>query len=109
MGNRSFERIVGRSTGRSGIRPDFRVLRRPAEGGHGGTGLVVARRDPAALADAVAGLAGDSGRRATMGAAGRAGVERLFRLDRQLDAWERFYDDVLDRRASRAATPLVRG
>lgn len=76
---------------------------------HRVTGLVVPRRDPAALADGVAALASDGDQRATMGAAGRARVERLFRLDRQLDAWEQFYDDVLDRRASRAATPLVRG
>lgn len=66
---------------------------------HGVTGVVVPRRDPGALADGVAGLAGDGDRRASMGAAGRARVERLFRLDHQLDAWERFYEDALRHRA----------
>lgn len=65
---------------------------------HGRTGLVVARRDPVALADALGELAADGGRRAAMGAAGRTRVEERFGLADQLDAWERFYADALDTR-----------
>lgn len=64
----------------------------------GVTGFVVPRRDPDALAAAVRELTADGERRAAMGAAGRRRVERHFRLDHQLDAWERFYDDALARR-----------
>jgi glycosyltransferase involved in cell wall biosynthesis len=48
---------------------------------HGETGLLVERDDPTALADAIAELVGDPGRRAEMGAAGRARAERLFSWD----------------------------
>ena len=37
---------------------------------------------------------------ARMGAAGRDRVERLFRLDDQIDAWVRFYQDAIARRAA---------
>jgi colanic acid/amylovoran biosynthesis glycosyltransferase len=70
----------------------------PENVAHGETGLVVPRRDPAALADALGLLAADGDRRAAMGAAGRRRVEHRFRLDDQLDAWERFYADALARR-----------
>ena len=56
----------------------------------GVTGLVVPRRDPGALADALAGLAADPDRRVTMGRAGRVRAEQRFDLDDQLDQWEDF-------------------
>ena len=70
----------------------------------GVTGLVMPRRDPGALADGLARFAADGELRARMGVAGRERVERLFRLDDQLDAWERFYEDaVAHRRSDRSA------
>lgn len=65
---------------------------------HDVTGFVVPRRDPRGLAEGVARLAGDADLRARMGAAGRQRVERLFRLDDQIDAWVRFYEDAVERR-----------
>lgn len=65
---------------------------------HEVTGIVVPRRDPRALAEGMARLAGDADLRARMGAAGRERVERLFRLDDQIDAWVRFYEDAVGRR-----------
>jgi colanic acid/amylovoran biosynthesis glycosyltransferase len=59
---------------------------------HEVTGLVVHRRDPGAMSEGLARLAGDGDLRARMGAAGRERVERRFRLSDQLDAWERFYE-----------------
>jgi colanic acid/amylovoran biosynthesis glycosyltransferase len=73
---------------------------------HEVTGIVVPRRDPTAMADAVARLAADGDLRAAMGSAGRARVEVRFRLEDQLDAWERFYDEAV---ARRAATRTGRG
>lgn len=64
------------------------------------TGVVVPRRDPAALAAALTRLAADGDLRARMGAAGRDRVERLFRLDDQIDAWVRFYQDAITRRSA---------
>ncbi len=55
------------------------------------TGFVVPRRDPAALADKLALLARDAGRRRAMGEAGRARVEECFRLPEQIAAFDRFY------------------
>lgn len=57
----------------------------------GQTGFVVPRRDAAALADKLALLAGDNGRRRDMGAAGRQRVETCFRLPDQIVAFDRFY------------------
>ena len=65
---------------------------------NGATGVVVRRRDPKALAEGLARLAGDGELRARMGAAGRERVERLFRLEDQLDAWEGFYEDAVSAR-----------
>jgi len=65
---------------------------------HEVSGVVVPRRDPRALAEGMAGLAGDGDLRARMGAAGRERVERLFRLEDQIDAWVRFYEDAVERR-----------
>lgn len=70
---------------------------------HGATGIVVPRRDPSALADAVALLAGDGEQRMRMSAAGRRRVDRLFRIEDQVDAWIRFYEDALQHRLSIAA------
>ena len=57
----------------------------------GVTGLVVPRRDPDALADAIESLAKDADRRIAMGRAGRRRVLEHFGLDEQLDAIEAFY------------------
>ncbi|MCC6227470.1 MAG: glycosyltransferase family 4 protein, partial [Microthrixaceae bacterium] len=65
---------------------------------HEVTGFVVPRRDLRGRAEGVARLAGDAGLRARMGAAGRDRVERLFRLEDQIDAWVRFYEDAVERR-----------
>lgn len=67
---------------------------------HGVTGFVTRRRQPLDLADAIEQLANDPELRARMGAAGRARVERRFRMDDHLDAWERFYRDALERRST---------
>lgn len=67
---------------------------------HNVTGIVVPRRDSVALADGVERLAADPGLRTAMGTAGRARVERRFRLEDQLDSWERFYEAALQRRHS---------
>lgn len=69
---------------------------------HDVTGIVVPRRDPTALADGLSRLAADGDLRARMGAAGRERVERLFRLDDQIDAWVRFYEDAVARRTASA-------
>lgn len=61
---------------------------------HEVTGIVVPRRDPRALAEGMARLAGHADLRALMGAAGRERVDRLFRLEDQIDAWARFYEDA---------------
>ncbi len=61
----------------------------------GVTGFVVPRRDPAALAAKLALLADDPSLRARMGRAGRQRVQELYRLDRQIEAFARWYDDLL--------------
>jgi glycosyltransferase involved in cell wall biosynthesis len=48
----------------------------------GREGVLVPARDPAALAEAMASLAGDADRRRTMGEAARRRVEEAFSLDR---------------------------
>lgn len=53
-----------------------------------------------ALADGLARLADDAALRSRMGAAGRRRVEQHFRLDDQIDAWVRFYEQALTRRTS---------
>jgi len=77
----------------------------------GVTGIVVARRDGPALADALVALARDPERRAAMGHAGSARAAARFALADQLDAIERFYRGVgsapADARATGAA-PVVR-
>jgi colanic acid/amylovoran biosynthesis glycosyltransferase len=61
------------------------------------TGLVVPRRDPHALADALAEVAADPDRRLAMGRAGRRRAEQNFDNEAKLDRWEEFF---------RAAGPL---
>jgi colanic acid/amylovoran biosynthesis glycosyltransferase len=61
----------------------------------GVTGLIVARRDPVALADAVEALARDGDRRIAMGRAGRRRVLEKFGIGDQLDAVEAFYSEAL--------------
>jgi glycosyltransferase involved in cell wall biosynthesis len=56
----------------------------------GETGLVVPRRDPAALAEGMAALLSDDSRRDAMGAAGRARVRERFPLERCVVETERF-------------------
>ena len=59
------------------------------------TGLVVSRRDRHALAGALERLAREPDLRQRLGAAGPGRVGHLFRLEDQLDAWERFYADAV--------------
>lgn len=53
-----------------------------------GAGLVVEPESPRALAEALRALAADPERRARLGAAGRAAVEREFGRDAWLDRWQ---------------------
>jgi glycosyltransferase involved in cell wall biosynthesis len=61
----------------------------------GRTGTIVAERDPAALARAVAGLLENPGRRAAIGRAGRAEVEARFGWDAVAARFEAAYDRAL--------------
>jgi colanic acid/amylovoran biosynthesis glycosyltransferase len=61
---------------------------------HGVSGLVVPRRDAAALADAVAHYAAAGPERLAAGRAGRERALHQFRLPDQLDAWMDFYEQV---------------
>lgn len=63
----------------------------------GGTGLLVAPGDPAALAAAAHELLVDGARRSTMGAAARERAGDLFGTDRMLDELEGLYREVLRR------------
>lgn len=62
---------------------------------HGGTGLVVPRRSPSALAAAIAELAADPARRAAFGRSGRERVQRLFQPEAEIAAFERLYRSIL--------------
>lgn len=62
---------------------------------HGRTGLVVPRRNPAALAAAIAELAADPARRLALGRAGRERVLRLFQPEAEIAAFERLYRSIL--------------
>ncbi len=62
---------------------------------HEETGLVVPRRNASALADALERLIRDDRLRATLGRAGPRRVQEHFDLPQHLQAWDRFYRDVL--------------
>ena len=66
-----------------------------------GAGLVVPRRDPGAIADALAALAADSELRARMGTAGRQMGEALASraLNEDLDRLQALYLGTVERRA----------
>ncbi len=66
---------------------------------NGGTGFVVPRRDPAALADKLALLAAQPSLRQQMGEAGRQRVLKQFRLTDQVSAFEQLYARVANRAA----------
>jgi glycosyltransferase involved in cell wall biosynthesis len=57
----------------------------------GDAGRVVPPRDPAALADAIAGLKADTAARRAMGRAARRRIEQHFSLQRSLEAFETLY------------------
>ena len=61
----------------------------------GRTGFVVARRDPAAMAEKLALLAKDGPLRREMGGAGRARVERCFALPQQIAEFDRFFREMV--------------
>jgi colanic acid/amylovoran biosynthesis glycosyltransferase len=63
----------------------------------GKTGFVVGRRDPRALAVALARLAQDPELRCEMGRAGRARVLGLFQLSDQIEAFDRLYRETMHR------------
>jgi colanic acid/amylovoran biosynthesis glycosyltransferase len=82
----------------------------------GETGFAVARRDPAALAAALARLAADRDLRRRMGEAGRRHVTERFDPGRQLDAFVELYEETIaagrrretitaGRRARRSSAP----
>ncbi len=60
----------------------------------GETGILVPRRDPRALAQALIRLANDPALGVRLGAAGRKRAQRQFSIRRNLDAFEDFYRDV---------------
>ncbi|MDZ4778970.1 MAG: glycosyltransferase family 4 protein [Planctomycetia bacterium] len=61
----------------------------------GVTGFVTPRRDIHAMAEKLALLAGNAELRRDMGAAGRQRVLRQYRLEAQIDAFARWYDELL--------------
>lgn len=68
----------------------------------GECGHVVPARAPAALAQALADLIGDAGRRQTMGEAARRRVAASFSLDACVAAYESLYEELWDRRLAAA-------
>lgn len=68
----------------------------------GECGHVVPARAPAALAQALADLIGDAGRRQTMGEAARCRVAASFSLDASVAAYESLYEELWDRRLAAA-------
>ena len=62
----------------------------------GQTGFVVPRRNPDAMAHKLALLAQDGRLRQKMGSAGRKRVETYFTIEKQITAFEAFYDNLLE-------------
>ena len=58
---------------------------------HEETAIVVPRRDPEAIADALSRLAADPDRRRRMGEAGRRRVIERYRAEDQISSFERLY------------------
>ncbi len=74
----------------------------------GETGFAVARRDPSALAAALARLAADRDLRRRMGEAGRRRVSEHFDPARQVDAFVALYEETITaagRRPRRSSAP----
>jgi glycosyltransferase involved in cell wall biosynthesis len=72
-------------------------------------GLLVPRRDPAALADALDELLADGDRRRAMGAAGRRRRSAEFDLEVMVDRLEDLYERLYAYRAARSAPAGPRG
>lgn len=64
---------------------------------HGSTGLLVPPRDPTTLADVMAGVLQDHGRRDTLGRAAREHAHRHFDVAPSLDAMAALYGELLGR------------
>lgn len=62
---------------------------------HGVTGFVTRRRHPREMAERIVELAGDAEQRRRMGKAGRERVEKHFRVEDQIRAFEAFYQRVM--------------
>ena len=68
----------------------------------GECGYVVPARDPSSLAQALADLLSDAGRRQAMGEAGHRRVTASFSLDACVAAYESLYEELWDRHAAEA-------
>lgn len=66
----------------------------------GKTGLLVAPKNPAALAGAVVSLLQDPARRQRMGANARAFVQEHFDIEKVHDLWPAIYETALARRSA---------
>ncbi len=73
----------------------------------GETGFVVPRRNPAALAEKLEVLWRDPALRERMGKAGRRRVLEKFRLVDQLNRFERFFEQVLEKPAASQAESVA--
>jgi glycosyltransferase involved in cell wall biosynthesis len=71
----------------------------------GKTGLLVPRRDPIALAEALRQLVNDPARRVRMGIAGRRRAETLFTQERMVESTMRVYTQVLQDRTPKRQMP----
>jgi glycosyltransferase involved in cell wall biosynthesis len=74
----------------------------------GVTGLLVAPRDPAGLADAISYLLADSKRASRMGEAGRQRVTERFAVEPMVRATEKLYVDLLTRKTATASRAIRR-
>lgn len=75
----------------------------------GVSGVLVPARDPAALAGAVHGLAGDPERRARLARAGRAAVEERFATAAMVRGYEAVYEELLGLPPRAAPRPAAAG